>query len=934
MQKVIKATLGIWFWLLIEHLQFYAALSLLPNQFLPSLAEYVSLRFGFLNFILPFDIMPDFPPPPAGSTGIWKYCHYLDIPAQSFQLLTLIFFALFLVLTFLVFGVCCVIALGCCTSKEQHTDNRWGGSAVATLLRVLLLPTTGLSVTSAFHLLSFATLDALSFIAAATAFLLLLYPVSISLVVFLRRRDLRDPQTQLRFGGLYRKYNPHNYLFFLVYTAKRIAIGAVIGALASQSLVCLITLVCIQAMYTVILLLRRPVMFALGMVTEVLSEFAMLCSLVLALVASQVTMSSWLLNLLGWIVVAGHALVVLIAAVLVCVCALVQLSRWSKKKQKQSNVLPLSTAVLSMDDEPSSSPAAPNDNSVPLREFRRPRGQSSPHLTPSAARSLSVEVEEITYNTAIQMEIPQTPIATPSKAFEAFEARGEESFGRALASAFNETEPTPRRAQPAPISTSQVPNMNQSLPPSGLLQRRMNKSMIVGSAVSAAIQSFAGVSMEPMNSVMLNDGAGLAGRRQGFRPPSITIAPGPASVLQDSGLGREWQEKQERESQLTMYDNICSKIVEGVYVSSAVVAGNMSMLREHGITHIINCVGQACTNHFPEQIEYLTFYLSDSHAENVTCVFYDTIDFITRARQAGGRVMLHCKRGISRSCALTMAYLMYTEKTGLRETLANVQKARAVASPNGGFFFQLQDWSERLARLRRMNITPLPADDLRLYRVCLQSVREPRSMLVAKVLPAVDGASLDPRGVFILQPAPPRPVSIWIGAQARPCHVVAARLFVARLQKYEAAPQRFIVERQGTESDEFWSYFPARPVGMPTPVKEFDKDYPDDDLERVQADAMLFRSTNWQRVQPFTALDFDPHYIMVLVSAASPASIHPATELFVWVGYEAESAASTPQVYERAGHQCIIANNLPAHLPVRVVHHSGQQHEMWSYVPV
>jgi len=229
----------------------------------------------------------------------------------------------------------------------------------------------------------------------------------------------------------------------------------------------------------------------------------------------------------------------------------------------------------------------------------------------------------------------------------------------------------------------------------------MQKSMAVDSAVTKAIQSFAGISLPSVNEVPSSDTpsptSGLANRRQGFRPPSITIAAGPASlILPDSGLGREWQEKREREDQLAQYDNICSRIVDGVYIGSAIVAANLSILQQNGITHIVNCVGQACKNHFPDQIQYLTLFLSDFHGENLTCVIYDVIDFITRARNEGGRVMVHCKRGISRSCALVMSYIMFTEHTALRETLANVQKSRVVASPNGGFFFQLQEWSESM----------------------------------------------------------------------------------------------------------------------------------------------------------------------------------------------------------------------------------------------
>lgn len=46
---------------------------------------------------------------------------------------------------------------------------------------------------------------------------------------------------------------------------------------------------------------------------------------------------------------------------------------------------------------------------------------------------------------------------------------------------------------------------------------------------------------------------------------------------------------------------------------------------EKGITHIINAAGDVCANKYPDTFNYLTYYLKDSKAENIECVFYEVI---------------------------------------------------------------------------------------------------------------------------------------------------------------------------------------------------------------------------------------------------------------------------------------------------------------------
>lgn len=58
-------------------------------------------------------------------------------------------------------------------------------------------------------------------------------------------------------------------------------------------------------------------------------------------------------------------------------------------------------------------------------------------------------------------------------------------------------------------------------------------------------------------------------------------------------------------------------------------------------------------------------------------------------KQEGGKVLVHCEAGISRSPTICMAYLMKTQRLRLEEAFDAVRQRRAVVSPNFSFMGQL-----------------------------------------------------------------------------------------------------------------------------------------------------------------------------------------------------------------------------------------------------
>ncbi len=58
-------------------------------------------------------------------------------------------------------------------------------------------------------------------------------------------------------------------------------------------------------------------------------------------------------------------------------------------------------------------------------------------------------------------------------------------------------------------------------------------------------------------------------------------------------------------------------------------------------------------------------------------------------KQSGGRVLVHCQAGISRSATICLAYLMHTRRVRLDEAFDFVKQRRQVISPNLSFMGQL-----------------------------------------------------------------------------------------------------------------------------------------------------------------------------------------------------------------------------------------------------
>ena len=285
-------------------------------------------------------------------------------------------------------------------------------------------------------------------------------------------------------------------------------------------------------------------------------------------------------------------------------------------------------------------------------------------------------------------------------------------------------------------------------------------------------------------------------------------------------------ELEARREKFAFFETHCSPIVDGVYVSGEAVARDRAVLDACGITHVINCNAFVIPNYHERPpsaaadtppalpLRYKTLWLQDAPGEDVASVLFDCFDFIRDCVDSGGRVLVHCSQGVSRSVSVVVGYLMWRDDEAYERAFARVKEKRGVANPNMGFACQLLQWRRRVERETERD-RPSPA---RMYRIAPHSPHDPR-YLVAKPVDEEEGSSrpvgvgpgadadankdakqnapqtlfdawsrrLDDRGAFVVA-APSGECHVWVGPLCadREAFESRATTFARQLRAYDA----------------------------------------------------------------------------------------------------------------------------------------------------
>ncbi|XP_061672695.1 dual specificity protein phosphatase 18 [Syngnathoides biaculeatus] len=141
------------------------------------------------------------------------------------------------------------------------------------------------------------------------------------------------------------------------------------------------------------------------------------------------------------------------------------------------------------------------------------------------------------------------------------------------------------------------------------------------------------------------------------------------------------------------------RVTDHLYVSNARAASRDCLLSAHNITCVINVTESGSSSRgrpVLPGVEYVHIPLSDSPSAPLGDHFDEVADKIQQVARLGGRTLVHCNAGVSRSAALCMAFLLKHHDATLVEAHARLKACRPTARPNNGFWRQLIQYELQL----------------------------------------------------------------------------------------------------------------------------------------------------------------------------------------------------------------------------------------------
>ncbi len=152
------------------------------------------------------------------------------------------------------------------------------------------------------------------------------------------------------------------------------------------------------------------------------------------------------------------------------------------------------------------------------------------------------------------------------------------------------------------------------------------------------------------------------------------------------------------------------QILPGLWVGSLAAARRGDLLVQARITHVITCLSYSEVAErgleIPKGIQWTIIPVEDTLEDTIFPHIETVVNTLGNALGAGGRVLIHCMGGISRSPALAAAYVIW--RLGLRwvAAVAYVRERRPCAEPNTRFLCDLEAFDKALFRDETLPTVP------------------------------------------------------------------------------------------------------------------------------------------------------------------------------------------------------------------------------------
>lgn len=137
-----------------------------------------------------------------------------------------------------------------------------------------------------------------------------------------------------------------------------------------------------------------------------------------------------------------------------------------------------------------------------------------------------------------------------------------------------------------------------------------------------------------------------------------------------------------------------SQITEDLYLCG--LRGlSIENIKKNGISHIVNVTTDLANMDFPG-VTVRRYAAVDEPSQDLKQYFHPAADYIHDTIKSGGKVVVHCMAGVSRSTSIVLAYLVKYRNMTLREAFKLVRDRRSIVHPNVGFIRQLIDFEREI----------------------------------------------------------------------------------------------------------------------------------------------------------------------------------------------------------------------------------------------
>eukprot|EP00597_Dinobryon_sp_UTEXLB2267_P006396 CAMPEP_0170081402 /NCGR_PEP_ID=MMETSP0019_2-20121128/17275_1 /TAXON_ID=98059 /ORGANISM="Dinobryon sp., Strain UTEXLB2267" /LENGTH=151 /DNA_ID=CAMNT_0010295807 /DNA_START=428 /DNA_END=880 /DNA_ORIENTATION=- len=127
---------------------------------------------------------------------------------------------------------------------------------------------------------------------------------------------------------------------------------------------------------------------------------------------------------------------------------------------------------------------------------------------------------------------------------------------------------------------------------------------------------------------------------------------------------------------------------DAILLGSRSDASDLTSLKRNGVTHILN-MAQQLPLYFHSEFICMKIPLQDSSQVNITDYQNVICMYLSHIENIGGRVLVHCISGVSRSVAAVIMHFIADHKFKLKDIYGYIASCRHQISPNDGFKFQL-----------------------------------------------------------------------------------------------------------------------------------------------------------------------------------------------------------------------------------------------------